>query len=234
MLATAETVIAGLRRSCGRESNELVGLNLRNGKKLWSHPVTSPDGMMAVGGTIVGVEPENGGTVEGRGTVVGLDPRSGDAKWRWTMPTRCACPPRMESAGNLVLLISCPDAAEALTHTVVTAIDSGTGRMAWSATAATPADRRYAVTTDARVVFAGDTTDSCRLTSIGEHKVSYLTMTETEVPRCGRVVAAADNLILVRRRLDRRPQVVGIAGGRPGVSIGDRAWFGTEESDETH
>jgi predicted metal-dependent HD superfamily phosphohydrolase/outer membrane protein assembly factor BamB len=189
--ATADTVIAHLGHSCGTESDELVGLNLSNGKRLWSHSGTSLNGLTAVGGTVVAVELENGETVQGRGTLVGLEPRSGEVKWRWTMPTQWSCPPQLETADNLVVLISCPSPAEVMSHTVATAIDAGTGRVAWTATTAIPHGERYAVTRDGRVVFAIQEPGACRLTSVGENKTALLPV------RCDRGVVAAGDVILV-------------------------------------
>ncbi|MEV5967776.1 PQQ-binding-like beta-propeller repeat protein [Kribbella sp. NPDC051952] len=189
--ATADTVVAHLSRSCG-DPDELVGLNLKNGKQLWSHQSTSLGGLTAVGGSVVGVEPESGSPVSGRGMLVGVQPRSGDVKWRWPMPTTWACPPKVETAGNFVVLISCPSKAEVYSGTVATAIDADTGRVVWTATMPARYGDPYAVTTDGRLIFMNQVSDTCQLTSLSEHKTTQL----PKSIKCDRGIVAAGNQLL--------------------------------------
>jgi outer membrane protein assembly factor BamB len=193
--ATADTVVAGLWRNC-RQSNEVVGLNVSDGKQIWSHPGSSLYASYAVGGLIVGVEPDAGsGKVSGRGTLVGMEARSGTVKWRWPMPTQWACSPRIEPTGNLIILFSCPNSAESGSHTVTTAIDATTGRMVWTATTEVFYGLPHAVTADGRAVYLYADRGGCRLTTVSEHGTNSLLLQKPVV--CSRGVAAADNLILV-------------------------------------
>lgn len=184
--ATAETVLVDLSHSCGGEADETLGLNLKDGKQLWKHSGPFLNWETPVGGLIVGAENE------GITTLIGLDPRSGEVKWRWPMPRDWGCTPRHETAGNLVLLITCPQGNDA--SSIVTAIDGASGRQVWTATAAVSPRQRYAVTDDARVVFLYSH-GGCRLAEIGAGRTTYRALPMRRA--CGGDIAATGNLILV-------------------------------------
>ncbi len=191
--ATADTVLVDLSHSCGRETDETVGLNLKDGKKLWSHSGPLLNWETPVGGLIVGAE--KGAQNEGVTTLVGLEPRSGEVKWRWPMPKQWGCTPRHDTAGSLVLLISCPQGDNS--SSIVTAIDGSSGRQVWTATAAVSPQQRYAVTDDGRVVFLYSQ-GSCRLAEVGAGRTNYRLLPLRR--SCGGDITAAGNLILVSGR----------------------------------
>jgi outer membrane protein assembly factor BamB len=187
--ATADAVVAGLGHSCGNANSELVGLNVKDGKQLWSHS-GSAGSLTAVGGSVVGIVPAAGSSSDPQGTLIGIEPRSGDITWRRPLPKTetGTCQPTIETADNLVVLMSC----ESTTRTGATAFDASTGRQVWSATLAVPYGQAYAVTSDGRVVFGDDVADGCRLTTVGVHQSTQL----AKGVHCDRGVVAAGNLVL--------------------------------------
>ncbi|MGW6281103.1 outer membrane protein assembly factor BamB family protein [Kribbella sp. NPDC055071] len=184
--ATADAVVVGLSHSCGTAGSELVGLNVKEGKQLWRHP-ESAGNLTAVGGSVVGIVPDPG-TSGTQGTLIGIEPRSGEIKWRQPLPKTGTCPPTIETADNLVVLMSC----ESPTRTGTTAFDASTGRQVWSATTPVPYGQAYGVTSDGRVVFGDDAADGCRLTTVGAHPATQL----AKGVQCDRGVVAAGNLVL--------------------------------------
>jgi predicted metal-dependent HD superfamily phosphohydrolase len=179
--ATADAVVASLSHSCGDAGSELVGLNVKNGKRLWNH-AGSVGELKPVGSWIVGIDPG------AHGTLVGIEPRSGEIRWRQPLPKPGTCQPKLETADNLAVLISC----ESTTRTGLAALDPATGRQVWAATVAVPSGQRYAVTRDGRVVFADDAADGCRLTTVSAQQTTQL----VKGAHCGRGVVAAGNLLL--------------------------------------
>ncbi|MEU4190858.1 PQQ-binding-like beta-propeller repeat protein [Kribbella sp. NPDC026611] len=182
--ATADTVVAELDKSCG-DPDQLVGLNLKTGKKLWTHD-TDGGRLITTGDRIVQQQAES--------TLVGIDPSSGAETWRWSPPKEWTCRTNVEPAGNLLLVISCPSEEQARTTTVVTALDAATGRPAWTQTAPAPSDQRYAVTADGRVAILWDQRGYCRLTSITQQAVT--TRQLQDAIHCYAGITAAGDLVL--------------------------------------
>ncbi|WUJ72978.1 PQQ-binding-like beta-propeller repeat protein [Kribbella soli] len=184
--ATADTVVTQLDHSCGSDADQLVGLNLKNGKKLWTQNGSLTD-LTAAGGLVVGVQAE---------TLVGVDPRSGETKWRSEIPNEWACPLKTEASGNRVVLISCPSEAQKLTDTVVRIVDAGSGQVVSTASVKFRFDQRYAVTAAGVVVAMGPYNGGlCRLATVTEGVVAYHDLDRSV--SCGYGVVAAGNLVLV-------------------------------------
>ncbi|WP_329003587.1 PQQ-binding-like beta-propeller repeat protein [Kribbella sp. NBC_00709] len=187
--ATPDTVVVQLGHSCGSDPDQLVGLNLKNGKKLWTHDGSLSD-LTTVGGLVVGLQSER------YGPLVGVDPRSGDIKWRAEIPSDWTCPLQMESAGNHVALVSCPGDAENRTDSVVEVVDAGTGKVESTTPVQVGFGQRYAVTTDGVVVLAGPYSGgTCRLATVSDGAVGYYNVDDSVL--CGYGVRTAGNLVLV-------------------------------------
>ncbi|MDX6260034.1 MAG: hypothetical protein QOH84_1722, partial [Kribbellaceae bacterium] len=160
-VATSETVVAFLGHSCGDQADEVTGLDLKSGKKLWSK---SPTDMyrrpVVVGGLVVVAEP--GGDSDVPVALVAIEPRTGEAKWRWPVPPNWSCRTLLKSAGRFLIVVDCPGPeSQQNTKTVVTAIDAATGQTAWQTTAPVDPRTRVAVTADGRVVSLGSSAGGC-------------------------------------------------------------------------
>lgn len=187
--ATADTVVVQLDHSCGSDPDQLVGLSLKDGKKLWTHD-GSLSNLTTVGGLVVGLQSER------YGPLVGVDPQSGDIKWRAEIPSDWTCPLQMESAGNHVALVSCPSGTENRTDTVVEVVDAGTGKVESTTPVQVGFGQRYSVTTDGVVVLTGPYTGgTCRLATVSDGAVGYYNLDDSVL--CGYGVRTAGNLVLV-------------------------------------
>ncbi|MFI5690555.1 PQQ-binding-like beta-propeller repeat protein [Kribbella sp. NPDC051586] len=186
--ATDDTVVVQLDHSCGSEPDQLVGLNLKNGKKLWTRDDSIND-LATAGGLVVGLQGR-------QGPLVGVDPRTGDVKWRSDIPTEWDCPLKTESSGDRVVLMSCPSEAQKVTDTVVRVVDARTGQTMSTASAKVQFDGRYAVTADGVVVGIGPSYGGiCRLATVTDGNVAYHDLDRSI--SCGYGVQAAGNLVLV-------------------------------------
>ena len=193
-VATSDTVVAFLGHSCGTDPDEIAGLDLESGKKLWSK---SPSDMyrrpVVVGGLVVVAEP--GGDSDVPAALVAIEPRTGQTKWRWPVPPGWACRTLLQAAGRLLIVVDCPGPnTQQNTKTVVTAIDAKTGQTAWQTTAPVNPRSRVAVTTDGRVVSLASSAGACWANVIdrtGHRQVKLPTGVS-----CGRDPVAIGNLIL--------------------------------------
>ncbi len=193
-VATAETVVAFLGHSCGDRPDEMTGLDLTTGKKLWTK---SPADMyrrpIVVGGLVVVAEP--GGDSDVPAALVGIEPRTGDTLWRWPVPRNWACRTLLNAAGNLLVVVDCPGpATQVNTKTIVTAIDTTTGRTAWQSTAPVNPRTRVAVTADARVISLAQARTGCVANIITRN--GYRQARLPEGITCTRAPRALGNLLL--------------------------------------
>ncbi|WP_241995710.1 PQQ-binding-like beta-propeller repeat protein [Kribbella sp. VKM Ac-2568] len=193
-VATADTVVAFLGHSCGDEPDEMTGLDLKTGKKLWTK---APSDMyrrpVVVGGLVVVAEP--GGDSDVPAALLAIEPRTGDTKWRWPVPRNWACRTLLNAAGKLLVVVDCPgpDTRENR-QTIVTAIDSDTGQTVWQTTAAVSPRTRVAVTADARVVSLARGSDGCWANVIGATGFRQVRL-PTGIS-CSRDAVAVGNLVL--------------------------------------
>lgn len=193
-VATADTVVAFLGHSCGDEPDEMTGLDLKTGKKLWTK---APSDMyrrpVVVGGLVVVAEP--GGDSDVPAALLAIEPRTGETKWRWPVPRNWACRTLLNAAGKLLVVVDCPgpDTRENR-QTIVTAIDSDTGQTAWQTTAAVSPRARVTVTADARVVSLARASDGCWANVIGATGFRQVRL-PTGVS-CSRDAVAVGNLVL--------------------------------------
>ncbi|WP_246486693.1 PQQ-binding-like beta-propeller repeat protein [Kribbella qitaiheensis] len=193
-VASQDTVVTFLGHECGREPDEITGLDLKTGKKLWTK---SPSDMyrrpILVGAVVVVAEPAGDSDVPA--ALVGIDPRTGDTKWRWPVPRDWACRTLLNAAGNLLIVVDCPGPATRVnTKTIVTAIDTTTGLTAWQSTAPVDPRTRVAVTTDARVTSLTRGTAGCLANIITRD--GYRQAPLPEGITCARDPRAIGNLIL--------------------------------------
>nr|WP_238350887.1 PQQ-binding-like beta-propeller repeat protein [Kribbella shirazensis] len=191
--ATPSMAVVDLGRSCGDTPDQLVGLDLKNGKQRWIRDGSLGD-LMAVGDLVVGHDDGDGKP----GQVIAVDPRSGDVRWRSEIPREWTCPLRMERTADRVVLLSCPSEALRSTQTVVRFLDAATGATVSTAQVSTPSGLRYVVTTDGRIFVPHPENNVCRIAKVTAAAVEYV-----ELARpidCRRGVDAAGNLLLVRSR----------------------------------
>lgn len=166
-VATADTAVALLGHSCGSDPDELTGLDLTSGKKLWIKDTDMYRRPIVVGEVVVVAE--SGGDAGRPAALVAIEPRTGETKWRWPVPTDWSCRTLLNAAGNLLVVVDCPGPqGRDNRRSIVTALDVATGRIAWQQTAPVDARARVAVTTDARVVSLGRTSDGCWANEISE------------------------------------------------------------------
>jgi len=194
-VATSDTVVTFLGHSCGDEPDEVVGLDLKSGKKLWGK---APDAMyrrpVVVGGVVVVAEP--GGDSDVPAALVGIEPRTGETKWRWPVPTTWSCRTLLKPAGRLLVVVDCPGPdTRQNTKTVVTAIDAVTGQTAWQTVAPLSPRTRVTVTTDARVVSLTGPSSNCWANVIDQ--TGHRRVRLPAGISCTRDPVAIGNLILV-------------------------------------
>ena len=199
--ATADTALAFLSLDCGDKTDKTTAMDLKTGKKLWTHPCTYlGDRPLAVGGLVVWIEPDGRPTGEMRGTLVGVEPRTGAVKWRWQLPSDWACDTKVTTAGDQLVLLNCPTVAAKETQTVVTVISAETGGVAWQRIGPVKLTAQLTVTTDARVVTIPnpDATDHCLLDVIDEAGYRQVGLPAEVACRGG--VQAVGNQVLVSDR----------------------------------
>jgi hypothetical protein len=186
-VATADTAVASFNRSCNKQPDELTGLDLKSGKKLWSHAEDWKVGPLAIGSLIVGLQSAR--------ELVGVEARTGDVKWRWPLPATLACDTKLHQAGAQLVLLNCPSNTDK-TQTTVTVIDAGTGEVDWQRTAPIDTSAKPAVTTDGRVAAFVDLPSGCRLDVVEES--GYRAASVPKEVRCNQGVQAAGNVVLAR------------------------------------
>lgn len=193
-VATMDTVVAFLGHSCGNESDEMTGFDLKSGKKLWSKPSTDMYRRpVVVAGLVVVAEPAGDSDVPE--ALTAIDPRSGEIKWRWPVPRTWACRTLLNAAGRYLVVVDCPGPSTLENRrTVVTAIDAGTGETAWQMTAPVSPRVKVTVTADARVISLGRGVDGCQA-----NVISRLGFRQVRLPTgisCSRDARAIGNLVL--------------------------------------
>jgi outer membrane protein assembly factor BamB len=193
-VSTTDTVVAFLGHSCGSDPDEMAGLDLKSGKKLWSKaPTDMYRRPIVVGGLVVVAEP--GGDSDVPAALVGIEPRTGETKWRWPVPRDWACRTLLNAAGKYLVVVDCPGpATQENRKTIVTAIDAVSGETAWQTTAPVSPRARVAVTTDGRVVSLARESDGCVanvISSTGHRQVKL-----PNTISCSRDAIAIGNLIL--------------------------------------
>ena len=193
-VATSDTVVAFLGHSCGREPDEIAGLDLESGKKLWSKaPTDMYRRPVVVGGVVVVAEP--GGDSDVPVALVGIEPRTGETKWRWPVPAGWSCRTLLKPAGRYLVVVDCPGPESSQDpKMIVTAIDAVTGQAAWSTTGPVNPRNRVAVTADARVVSLSGTSRNCWANVID--RTGYRRVRLPTGISCGRDPIAVGNLIL--------------------------------------
>ncbi len=193
-VSTTNTVVAFLGHSCGSDPDEMTGLDLKSGKKLWSKaPTDMYRRPIVVGGLVVVAEP--GGDSDVPAALVGIEPRTGETKWRWPVPRDWACRTLLNAAGKYLVVVDCPGpATQENRKTIVTAIDVADGQTAWQTTAPVSPRARVAVTADGRVVSLARESDGCVanvISSTGHRQVKL-----PGTISCSRDAIAVGNLIL--------------------------------------
>jgi predicted metal-dependent HD superfamily phosphohydrolase/outer membrane protein assembly factor BamB len=191
--ATADMVVVHLGHSCGNVPDQLVGLDVKSGKKRWIRD-GSLNNLMAVGDLVVGVD----GEVEKPQKLTAIDPRSGTVRWVYDLPSDRACSIELEPAADRVVLLSCPSDAERATGTLVQFVDAADGRVVSAAKVNFARGTRYAVTPGGRV-FLIDDENGCRIAKVvAGAAVEYVALDRDVDCRAG--VVAAGELILVSGR----------------------------------
>ncbi|GAB2630843.1 hypothetical protein GCM10009743_01630 [Kribbella swartbergensis] len=193
-VATTDTVVTFLGRSCGDETDEMVGLDLKSGKKLWSKEAA--DNYLrpvAVAGLVVVAEP--GGDSDAPVALRAIDARTGETKWRWQVPRGWACRTLLNAAGKYLMVVDCPGpSGPENRRTLVTAIDATNGRTAWQTTAPVSPRTKVTVTADGRVVSLSRGADACWV-----NVISRTGFRQVRLPTgisCSRDVRAIGNLVL--------------------------------------
>ncbi|MEI8408254.1 MULTISPECIES: outer membrane protein assembly factor BamB family protein [unclassified Kribbella] len=194
-VGTTDTVVTFLSRSCGDERDEMVGLDLKSGKKLWTKE--SSDNYrrpVVVAGLVVVAEP--GGDSDVPAALTAIDPRTGETKWRWPVPGGWACRTLLNAAGRYLIVVDCP-AARKLENgtTLVTAIDATTGQTAWQTSAPVSPRMKVTITADGRVVSLSRSSDAC-----WANVISQTGFRQVRLPTgisCSRDARAIGNLVLV-------------------------------------
>ncbi|WP_344221420.1 PQQ-binding-like beta-propeller repeat protein [Kribbella sancticallisti] len=190
-VATTNTVVAFLGHNCGDEPDEMAGLDLVSGKKLWTKaPTDMFRRPIVVGGLVVVAEP--GGDSDVPAALVGIEPRTGETKWRWPVPRDWSCRTLLNSAGRFLVVVDCPGSQPS--RTIVTAIDAVTGQTAWQTTAPVSARARVTVTSDGRVVSLARGSDGCWANVIS--KTGFRQVRLPTAISCSRDAVAIGNLVL--------------------------------------
>ncbi|TCO22107.1 putative metal-dependent HD superfamily phosphohydrolase [Kribbella steppae] len=193
-VATTDTVVTFLGRSCGDETDDMVGLDLKSGKKLWTKE--SSDNYrrpVVVAGLVVVAEP--GGDSDVPAALTAIEPRTGETKWRWPVPGNWACRTLLNAAGRYLVVVDCP-AARKLEggRTLVTAIDATTGQTAWQTSAPVSPRMKVTVTADGRVISFSRGSDACWANVIS--RGGYRQVRLPAGISCSRDVRAIGNLVL--------------------------------------
>ncbi len=193
-VATTDTVVTFLGRSCGDEADELVGLDLKSGKKLWTKKAgDNYRRPVVVAGLVVVAEP--GGDSDVPAALTAIEPRTGETKWRWPVPGTWACRTLLNAAGRYLIVVDCPASKKmAGGSTLVTAIDATTGQTAWQTTAPVSPRMRVTVTPDGRVISLSRGSDAC-----WANVISRTGFRQVRLPAgvsCSRDVRAIGNLVL--------------------------------------
>jgi predicted metal-dependent HD superfamily phosphohydrolase/outer membrane protein assembly factor BamB len=159
-VASPDAVLAFLG-NCGDEPDAMTGLDLKSGMKLWTKAATDTYRRpVVVGGLVVVAEP--GGDSDVPAALTAIEPRTGAIKWRWPVPQTWACRTLLNAAGRYLVVVDCPGPSTIENrHTVVTAIDTVTGKTAWQVTARVDPRSKVAVTADGRVVSLSRDTETC-------------------------------------------------------------------------
>ncbi|MFI7062209.1 PQQ-binding-like beta-propeller repeat protein [Kribbella sp. NPDC050124] len=193
-VATSDTVVTFLGRSCGDEDDEMVGLDLKSGKKLWTKQ--SGDTYrrpVVVAGLVVVAEP--GGDSDLPDALTAIDPRTGETKWRWSVPRTWACRTLMNAAGRYLIVVDCPATRKMENgQTLVTAIDAATGKTAWQTAAPVNPRAKVTVTADGRVISLSRSSDAC-----WANVISRTGFRQVRLPTgisCSRDARAIGNLVL--------------------------------------
>jgi predicted metal-dependent HD superfamily phosphohydrolase/outer membrane protein assembly factor BamB len=193
-VATTDTVVTFLGRSCGDEDDEMVGLDLKSGNKLWTKK--SGDTYrrpIVVAGLVVVAEPGDDSDVPL--ALTALDPRTGEAKWRWPVPRTWACRTLLNGAGKYLIVVDCPVSRKLENgKTLVTAIDATTGQTAWQTTAPVNPRAKVTVTADGRVISLSGGSDAC-----WANVISRTGFRQVRLPTgisCSRDARAIGNLVL--------------------------------------
>ncbi|WP_165547053.1 PQQ-binding-like beta-propeller repeat protein [Kribbella sindirgiensis] len=193
--AIAGMVVVGLARSCGNAPDQLIGLDVKSGKKRWIRD-GSLSNLMAVGDLVVGVDGDGDGRKSRKLTAI--DPSSGAVRWVSDLPSDRNCSVQLKPAADRVVLLSCPSLAERAIGTLVQYVDAADGRVVSAAKVGFAAGIRYAVTPGGRV-FLMDNENVCRIAKISEGaQVEYVDLDRSVTCRQG--VIAAGELILVSGR----------------------------------
>ncbi len=193
-VATTDTVVTFLGRSCGDEADKMVGLDLKSGKKLWTQQ--SSDNYrrpVVVAGLVVVAEP--GGDSDVPAALTAIEPRTGETKWRWPVPGTWACRTLLNAAGRYLIVVDCPAARKMESgRTLVTAIDATTGQTAWQTVAPVSPRMKVTVTADGRVISLSRSSDAC-----WANVISRTGFRQVRLPAgisCSRDVRAIGNLVL--------------------------------------
>ncbi len=193
-VATTDTVVTFLGRSCGDEPDQMVGLDLKSGKKLWTQVASDNYRRpVVVAGLVVVAEP--GGDSDVPVALTAIEPRTGETKWRWPVPRTWACRTLLNAAGRYLIVVDCPSSRKLENgKTLVTAIDATTGRTAWQTSAPISPRMKVTVTADGRVVSFSRGSDACWI-----NVISRTGFRQVRLPTgisCSRDVRAIGNLVL--------------------------------------
>ena len=193
-VSTMDTVVAFLGHSCGNKSDEMVGIDLKSGKKLWSRESADMYRRpVVVAGLVVVAEPAGDSDIPE--ALTAIDPRNGEVKWRWPVPRTWACRTLLNPAGRYLVVVDCPGpSTQENRQTVVTAIDAGTGQTAWQTTAPVSPRVKVTVTADGRVISLSRGTEGCMANVID--RTGFRQVRLPTGISCSRDARAVGNLVL--------------------------------------
>ncbi|WP_233712058.1 outer membrane protein assembly factor BamB family protein [Kribbella turkmenica] len=193
-VATTDTVVTFLGRSCGEDSDEMAGLDLESGKKLWSKDTGDNYRRPVVVAGVV-VVAESGGDSDVPAALTAIEPRTGEIRWRWPVPRDWACRTLLNAAGRYLIVVDCPTARKFENgRTLVTAIDATTGRTAWQTAAPVSPRMKVTVTADGRVISLSLGDNAC-----WANVISRTGFRQVRLPTgisCSRDARAIGNLVL--------------------------------------
>lgn len=152
--AAGDAVVALLDSSCS-DPDQLVGLDLRTGKELWTKQTSDlPFGPIAAGAYIVVVEgAENGRSLS---RLRAIDPRTGNDLWQAKAPDGSCT--RRPAGGPDVLVLSCRSGQ----RTRYVGYEASTGRIAWQHELGF-ANSELTVTASGRLVYRTNERRGCRI-----------------------------------------------------------------------